>query len=499
MQQNLFQTLIQDSLVTAPLLGWVVLGLGVLIVQMVVPKAKVALMTGLGGLSALLLYSVIVFDSSLSQQVFFGLAVWDSLAQFFNILSLLICLAVGLMMIPGMSEKGTIFEDAYRQFPEFMMCMIFAGFGVSAMAVATDLTSLFLSLEIVSIALYGMVGFYRKEIKSTEAALKYLLIGAFATVLFLYGLAFIYGATGATSYQGILSALSVQSSGPVIMLGVFFLIAGLGFKLALVPFHLYAADVYEGAPTPVSAFLSTIVKVGVAAAGIRIFWGFLIPVESIWEPLWMGLCVLSILIGNLAALQQRTMKRLLAFSSISHGGFIGLALLIGAPAQLSGSGLFPLLAYLVVYSALGLGSFGLVHLLEKRDQPFLVEDLKGLAKERLGVALLFAIFLFSLAGVPPFAGFIVKFWIFQGLVQSGAYLAAILAVVGSVIGAAYYLRLLIYIFVSEERGRILGWSPTRTVWASLGLVIVLTALLTTVGGLRPQIYADWILSVLALK
>jgi len=236
---------------------------------------------------------------------------------------------------------------------------------------------------------------------------------------------------------------------PLFGLGIMFLLGGIAFKLALVPFHLYIPDVYEGAPSPVTGYMATVIKVGAVAAAMRIFWNFLEPLSLYWEPYWMGLCVLSILIGNIVALQQRTLKKLLAFSSISHAGFIGFALLVARP---DGGDAFPLFAYLIVYSAMTLGIFALITYMEDRTSFFKVEDLKGLGRERFGVGLLFALFVLGLAGIPPFAGFMIKFWVLRALIDQGFYGMAIVAIVGSLIGAVYYLRLLVYIFMSPEKG-----------------------------------------------
>jgi len=487
--------LIDDSLLAGPLLGWVVLGFLLVFMRLTSARREIFLGTTLVGLVALLVYSIYSMGSAPSTPLFMATCLWDSLSQMVNIISILICLAVTLMTTAGNDNDSKVYRDAYEHIPEFLICMIFSGFGVGVLASAIDLSALFLGLEILSIGIYCMTGFFRTDLKSTEAALKYLLIGAFSTVIFLYGVAFIYGATGATQYQAIQAAIG--SANPTLLLfGILFLIAGLGFKLAFVPFHLYTADVYEGAPTPVTAYMATIIKVGAAVAALRIFWGFLGTQVEVWGPFWLGLCVLSILLGNLVALQQRTIKRLLAFSSISHAGFIGLGVYIaGTQAQET----FALMSYLVVYSAMSLGSFAMVNYFEDRSRPFLVEDLKGLGQTKLVPCLCLGVFLLGLAGIPPFAGFMIKFWIFQGLIESGNFMPAILAVIGSVIGAAYYLRLLIFMFVSPERGAANFWTGSHDRFFSLRFLVLVTLLVTLLGSIRPQIYADWILASLALK
>jgi len=491
----MFEDFLYDCSLTMPFWGWAFLGVILILVQMLSPGPKLATVFTLGGLIILLGFSLITFDPLLNETVFNELVVVDAFSQAFNILGLLVAFVLVLMMIPGMDSPSSLIQKSYEQLAEFFICLVFSGFGLAVVAAANDLTSLFLGIETLSIAVYCLCGFYRTEIRSTESGFKYLLIGAFSTVIFLYGIAFVYGASGATDYLSIKSAASGGIT-PLFSLGVIFLLGGLAFKLALVPFHLYTPDVYEGAPTPVTAYLATGIKIGGVAAALRILWGFLEPLSSYWSPYWMALCALSILVGNVSALQQKTIKKLLAFSSISHAGFLGLALLIAKPV---GGDIFPLFAYLTVYSAMTLGIFALLTYLEDRQTLFKLEDLKGLGRERFGIGFLFALFILGLAGIPPFAGFMIKFWVLQGLIEQGYLAMAFVAIVGSLIGAVYYLRLLAFIFMSPESGASISWPLQKDKFLLLRIILVATALLTAFGGVRPQLYADWILVSLALK
>lgn len=493
----MFQALAHDIVVALPLLGWLGVGLAALTLEILFRSQRITTVTVLLGLIGLLVYSYVSANPKEAISVFAGTAVWDGLSQAFNMIALAIVVAVVFLSLPGLNEKSSkIFRSSYEHFSEFLLCLVFSGFGASVMASATDLTSLFLGLEILSMGSYCLCGFYRSELKSTESGLKYLLIGAFATAVLLYGIAFIYGASGATGYEGILRHLPSAPSALVVM-GVLFLIAGLAFKLAFVPFHLYTADVYEGAPTPVTAYLATMTKVGVLAAGLRIFWGFLAPLTHIWQPLWIELCLLSLLVGSLAALQQTTLKRLLAFSSVAHAGFLGLGLLVASPEN---GGLFPLMAYLVVYSAMTLGAFGLVHWIEDRSAESLrLEDLRGLGQRRFIWSALLSVIVLGLAGIPPFAGFMIKFWILQGLISQGFIAVSIVAIVASLIGAGYYLRILMLLFMSEPRTHAAPLQALGDRFYALRLVIIAGVIITVVGALRPQLYADWIFTVLALK
>lgn len=487
--------LIADSLTAMPMLGLAILGCVLCVIQILTSRPQISLAASLVGLVTLGILGLNSFYSGVSTELFGNSVAWDSLGQFFNLLSIGICLSVTILSVPGLSDRDSVFQDAYQQLPEFLICLVFSSFGVSVLATANDLSALFLGLETLSIGVYCLCGFYRKELRSTESAFKYLLIGGFSTAIFLYGVAFIYGATGATNYSEILSKMPA-APGVLSLFGTLFLLAGFAFKFALVPFHLYTPDVYEGAPTPVTAYMATIMKVGAVAAALRLFWGVLGQHSDLWVPLWLALCVLSILIGNIAALQQRTLKRLLAFSSISHAGFLGLALAVASP---EGRGMFPLLSYVVVYTIMSLGSFGIVHLLENRGEPFLLSDLRGLGSKRFWISAALAVCLLGLAGIPPFAGFMIKFWVLQSLIESGYTGMAIFAVVGSIIGAAYYLRLLIYLFVSEEEGAVLRWGGASDRYYVLRTMVFFMTLLTLLGGIRPQLYADWILRTVALK
>ena len=491
----MFEDFIHDSVLTMPFWGWAFLGIMLILVQMISKGPRPSVWITLGGLLILLGFSVLTFNPQINQSVFNDLAVVDSFSQIFNVIGLVIAIILVLMMIPGLDSESKLFKSSYEQLPEFFICLSFCGFGLAVLAAATDLTSLFLGLETLSIAVYCLCGFYRTEIRSVESGFKYLLIGAFATVIFLYGIAFVYGASGATDYASIKMA-AANGLTPLFGLGVMFLLAGIAFKMALVPFHLYTPDVYEGAPTPVTGFLATMVKIGAVAAAIRILWDMLGPLSSYWEPYWMGLCALSILVGNIAALQQKTIKKLLAFSSISHAGFIGFGLLIARP---DGGDLFPLFAYLVVYSAMTLGIFSLLTYLEERKTVFKLEDLRGLGRKKFLIGFLLSVFVLGLAGIPPFAGFMIKFWVLKGLIEQGYLPMALVAIVGSLIGAVYYLRILVLIFMSPENGASTTWTPLRDKFLILRIILIATALITAFGGVRPQLYADWILLSLALK
>lgn len=498
----MWNNLLLDLQLCLPIIWWAILGVLVLSSQILFRSKSVSLaLTLLGLIAGFFLETMNYLPRSAGSDpaiAFRGLVRIDEVSHILNFLGYGISLAVVLMLIPGLENTSKVFKTSYEHLPELLICLLFSGFGYSVLVSSNDMASLFIGLETFSIGLYCLCGFYRTEIRSTESAFKYLLIGAFSTVLLLYGLAFLYGATGSTDFQNIRNFLESNNnpaSTTLLILSIVFLVSALGFKMAFIPFHLYSPDVYEGAPTPITAYLATAVKAGTIAAAFRIFVNVLGPVHHLWEPFWLVLCVMSVLLGNIMALQQRTIKKLLAFSSISHSGFLGLALL----ACQNGQNIFPLMAYTVVYSALSCGVFAVIAHLENRERFFELDDLRGLGQKRFWTSALFGLFILGLAGFPPFAGFMIKFWVLEALIRIGFVWVALAAIVGSLIGAAYYLRVLMIIFMSEDSGAASSWLPTRDRYFALRLVVLAAALITLLGGIRPQIYADWILQVLALK
>lgn len=501
---NLGSQFVADLVHSLPITGWVVVAVLALITQIVFQRAQLTALLSVILLGALGAYSFTQFPIAEVRTLFFGSLSLDSLSLFFNLLIIFISFCVLLMSLSSALEDDRHPQRLYDQYPEFVFCLLLSGFGGTVATSAVDLTSFFIGFETLSIGLYGLCGFYRMDFRSTESAFKYLLVGAFSTVIMLFGLSMLYGATGSTNYDEIARVIEVGDRS-LVLLGIVFLMAGFAFKMALVPFHLYTPDVYEGAPTPITAYLATVAKVVAIGAGIRIFWG-LLGSESwaaVWTPLWSALCVASIVFGNLAALQQRSIKKLLAFSSISHAGFIGLGLMVAGPVLLSDGTIsnaarFPLLAYLGIYSAMSLGLFALIHRLENRGDVFLLDDFKGLGLKRPGYAIAVSVFLLGMAGIPPLAGFIIKFWVLQEMILQGYLGLSILAVLGTLIGMGYYLYVLRLMFMAQD-GRAAGWRYLSDRSYALRAVIFVAVLITVVGGLRPGIYADWIFHALGLK
>jgi NADH-quinone oxidoreductase subunit N len=315
------------------------------------------------------------------------------------------------------------------------------------MAKAHDLTIVFLGLELLSIPLYILVGFYRNRVHSNEAGLKYLLLGAFSTGFFLFGIALVYGSTGATHYDAIRdSIVSGQHLSPLLTLtGFGLLVVGFAFKVALVPFHMYAPDVYEGAPTPITAFLSTGPKVAGFAAFLKIIVvSFAITTQHWWGVIWI-LAALTMTVGNVTAIAQNNLKRMLAYSSVAHAGYLAIAVLVGTHDSA-----FSLMYYLAVYAITTLSAFGVVAIIEGEDESGLdIDSYRGLARRNPYLAALFALAMVSLAGFPPTAGFVGKYFVFSAAIDEGYIWLVVIAVVNSLISVYYYLRPVVAMYMYE--------------------------------------------------
>jgi NADH-quinone oxidoreductase subunit N len=317
------------------------------------------------------------------------------------------------------------------------------------MASSLDLMTIFLGLETLSIPLYILAGFLREQRKSNEAALKYLLLGAFASGFLLYGIALVYGATGSINLQRVAQALaSGQVSSPTLLsIGMGLLIVGFGFKVAAVPFHMWAPDVYEGAPTSVTAFMIAGTKAAAFAAFLRILMTGLPALQPDWSRMLWVLAVLTMTVGNVAAIAQTSIKRMLAYSSIAHAGYLLVALVTGTKL---GSG--AILFYLVAYACMTLGAFAaIVALAHREEERLTIDEYAGLGLTRPALGAAMALFMFSLAGVPPTAGFMGKLYIFSAAVQAGQIGLAVIGVLNSVISAFYYLRITVVMYMSPAK------------------------------------------------
>jgi len=400
---------------------------------------------------------------------FSGAVVHDGLGAFFEIVILSAC-ALTLLMATGYSE----WEGTHKG--EFYSLLLLSTSGMMFMAKGTDLMTIFLGLETLSIPIYVLVGFHRHRMSSIEGALKYFLLGAFASGFLLYGIALMYAATGTTKLPVLASMLvdARLAASPLLLAGVGLLLVGFAFKVSLVPFHMWTPDAYEGAPTVITAFMSAAVKAAAFAALIRVAmltFGSLQPV--MWKILW-ALAVLTMTVGNLSALLQDNVKRMLAYSSIAHAGYILVGLVSGDVLGSQAS-----LFYLLVYAFMNIGAFGVVMLIaRKEDEGYDIKHLAGIGFKYPALAGLLTLFLVSLGGIPPTAGFVGKFYLFSAAVKNGYIWLAVIGVLNSAASIYYYLRLVVYMYMIPAEGEVPVPRPPRiafslALFASAAVVLVL--------------------------
>jgi len=320
---------------------------------------------------------------------------------------------------------------------EYFVLALFGVTGMMIMMSAGHMLTLYLGLELLSLSLYAMVAMQRDSVPATEAAMKYFVLGALASGLLLYGMSMLYGATGSLELAAVRKAIgAMKPDNMILIFGLVFVVVGLAFKLGAVPFHMWVPDVYHGAPTSVTLYLSTAPKLAAFAMFMRLLVGGLEGLAASWQPMLIILAILSLAIGNIIAIAQTNLKRMLAYSAIAHMGFFLLAILTAGPNGY-GSAMF----YMLVYVVMSLGAFGLVSLMSRPDfEADRLEDYKGLNSRHPWLAFLMLVTMFSMAGIPPTAGFYAKLLVIQSLINSGMVWLAVVAVLFSVIGAYYYLR-----------------------------------------------------------
>jgi NADH-quinone oxidoreductase subunit N len=364
-------------------------------------------------------------------------------------------------VVLGTAVVAVLFSSSYVRATgidrgEYYALLLFSTVGMLGLVSCLELVSIFVALEIMSVALYGLAGLQRDRLESQESALKYLVTGAFSSAFFLYGIALLYGVSGSTSLNRIAPAVSAlpPDSRMLALLGAAFLIVGFGFKVASVPFHMWAPDVYEGAPTSVTAFMASGVKVAAFGALLRVFGQPLASLAPAWQPAIAALAVVTMVVGNLGGLVQTNVKRMLAYSAVAHAGYVLTAFVARWETAASA-----VIFYLVAYSAVSLGGFGAFAALARDGkEPLSLADVAGLAGRRPVVAALLTFFLISLAGVPVSAGFVGKFYLFGAAINGGYVVLAIVGVITSVISAYYYLRVVVAMYMRETVGDE-SWAP----------------------------------------
>jgi NADH-quinone oxidoreductase subunit N len=482
-----------DYLMALPIILLTLFGLGILLIDLMLPAELkwVNAATALVGL----LFAAAAIWRILAFLKIFGLAGQPALAN-----SLLVdrfaiyfwCLFLaGAAIAILMSVR--YMEIEHENHGEYYALILFSVVGMMCMAAGYDVVLIFIGLELMALSTYVLVGFLRRDRRSNEAALKYLLLGAFSSGIFAYGLSLFYGITGSTNLRQIGLGLNqrIQANqghiAPVMIVALLTTATGLFFKIAAVPFHQWAPDAYEGAPTSITGFMSVAVKAAAWAMLLRIFLAGLSPLRPVYVPLLIFVSIATMTGANLAALTQNNLKRLLAYSSIAHVGYMLLGLVAGDANYPTADGVKGILIYLLVYTFMNLGAFAVIASLRQRnvigDE---IDDIAGLHTRAPIEAVLMLIFLLSLAGIPPLAGFYGKYFIFLSLIETGHYVLASLGVLYSVFGLYYYLRVANQMFMREATDK------TRLpVSAGMGVALGLTALATVFIGVFP----NWFIGV----
>ncbi len=393
-------------------------------------------------------------------KAFGGLVVSDRFAVFMKLLALLGA-ALALIMSMDFNEREKIARF------EFPVLVVFATLGMMMMVSANDLISLYVGLELQSLSLYVVAAFRRDALRSSEAGLKYFVLGALSSGMLLYGASMIYGFAGSTGFEALARGLvTAQGEVPVgLVVGLVFLMAGLAFKVSAVPFHMWTPDVYEGAPTPVTAFFAAAPKIAAIALFTRVLIGPFGELAAEWRQIIVFISIASMVLGAFAAINQTNIKRLMAYSSIGHVGYALVGLAAGTEAGVRG-----VLVYMAIYLAMVVGTFGCILCMRQKGQMVEgISDLAGLAKSHPAMALAMAVFMFSMAGIPPLAGFFGKIYVFLAAIEAELYTLAVIGVLTSVVGAFYYLRIVKLMYFdepSESFDRPFGRSMTAVLTAT---------------------------------
>jgi len=404
-------------------------------------------------------------------ETFYGYFVLDPFAAYGKLLMIAATIFAMVLSLNYVKDEANV--------GEYYSLMLFALLGMMLMVSATNFVTMYLGLELMALSVYVLVGYQRDVLRSTEAALKYFILGALSSCMLLYGITFLYGTTSSFMYleMGNIITQSGEDQRLAVLTGMLFVLAGLSFKVSVAPFHMWTPDAYEGAPSPITAFMSVAPKV----AGLFVFMRILVDVfpglQAEYTTVLMFLAVLSMAVGNIAAIVQRNIKRMLAYSTIGHVGFILLGLIAG-----SHEGYSAIVLYMTIYLFMTMGVFGIIIMMRRDDiQGELLDDFAGLSKVRPGYALAMGLLMFSMAGIPFLGGFWAKYAVFIAAIEQGHIILATLGVLFSAIGAFYYIRIVKYMYFDEER---VSFNFAQS--APLQATIIFSTLVVVAIGLYPE-------------
>lgn len=455
-----------------PEIGLAVMGMVVLLMSVFLSASRQNIVAGVSIATLFAVGAAVLYVSgSDASTTFYGYFVLDPFSVYAKLLMIIATIFAMFLSLNYVKDEANV--------GEYYTLMLFALLGMMLMVSATNFITMYLGLELMALSVYVLVGYQRDMLRSTEAALKYFILGALSSCMFLYGLTFLYGSTGSFIFaeMGDLIASSGEDQRLAVLTGMMFVLAGLSFKVSVAPFHMWTPDAYEGAPTPVTAFMSVAPKV----AGLVVFMRILVDVfpglQDEYTSILMFLAVLSMAVGNIAAIAQRNIKRMLAYSTIGHIGFILLGLIAG-----SNDGYAGILIYMTIYLFMTMGVFAVIIMMRRDDiQGELLDDFAGLSRVRPGYALAMGLLMFSMAGIPFLGGFWAKYAVFIAVIEADHIILATLGVLFSTIGAFYYIRIVKYMYFDEER---VSFNFAKS--APLQAIIVLTTLVIVAIGLYPE-------------
>lgn len=415
--------------------------------------------------------AVIALTPSGPLTTFYGYFVMDPFAGFAKLLMIIAAVLAMLISFEYMQEEANI--------GEYFVMILFALLGMMLMVSANNFIIMYLGIELMALCIYVLVGYQRDTLRSSEAALKYFILGALSSGMLLYGVTFLYGVTGSFNFTEVGAAMASDSGDGrmALLLGMLFVLAGLAFKVSVAPFHMWTPDAYEGAPTPITAYMSTAPKVAGFIVLMRVLVDALPALQHEYVLLLSVLAVLSMVVGNVAAIAQRNIKRMLAYSTIGHVGFLLLGLL-----AVNEDGYAGILTYLTIYLIMTMGVFAII-ILMRRDgiQGELLDDFAGLSRVRPGYALAMGLLMFSMAGIPFLGGFWAKYVVFIAAVEAGHYVLALIGVLFAAVGAFYYIRIVKYMYFDEQR---VSFNFSGNAW--IQATVVVAALLMVVIGVYPE-------------